>query len=40
MKIAIWVIAYIIVSFCLVTPFKVSSAESRREEREIREGRK
>ena len=36
MKIAIWVIAYIIVSFCLATPFKVSSAESRREEREVR----
>ena len=35
MKIAIWVIAYIIVSFCLVTPFRISSADSRREEEEL-----
>ena len=40
MKIASLVIAYIMVSFCLVTPFKVSSSESRREEREIREAKR
>lgn len=38
--IAVWIIAYALVVFCITVPFRVSSAESRREEREIREARK
>lgn len=34
--IAVWVIAYALVVFCIMAPFRISSAESRREEREVR----
>ena len=34
--IIIWLICYIILAVSLIVPFRVSSAESRREEREVR----
>lgn len=34
--IAVWLIVYVLSLFCLLMPFRISSAESRREEREIR----
>ena len=34
--IAVWIGAYVLVAFCIMAPFRISSAESRREEREVR----
>ena len=34
--IAVWLIVYVLVTFCLLMPFRISGAESRREEREAR----
>lgn len=32
----IWILCYVIIAASLIVPFKMSSAESRREEREVR----
>lgn len=33
--IAVWLIVYVLAAFCIMAPFRISSAESRREEEEL-----